>query len=637
MTTTTVSVNHTSQPHFVPAGSLVTVAPSAGATAKVEYTAASAAEITNGVATWAAWPKGVVSAPATDLANNPINLRVMAIGGNVALGIDQTPSAARMAAYRADWGGLQALAAGSAATVTGAASIGGTLVAALPAGVTGTLQFTRTFNGIKTAISGAVANAVNSLTYTVQQADVGAVIGCDASNTVVASTGVSIAAVATVRSNGVMRLVGTQNQQAQASALNGSFISAVIKMQAPSGATGARVIVTNASPVFGMAGAKVAMATTDIAACDTATNAYTPFIAGTANNVISATTSDKGFVKGKWNGAAQSRRIYPSNSILPSFGYNNQEDIVVSDVIPLVPKRATDRANEEYYYLLRIAVAGTNGQDGMTQIQGGTGNLSNVLYNAWANSNGADCPLYCVGGLANTVDAVDGSLSSTMPTGIGNGWAPVVSVEWIYPAGVTPTTFWHVGDSITEGYEWPRWAVNRKSTAAKPLHHVNLGGSTTRTESFIGEMYLHLQSLAKPDYVVMPIISVNNYSPLSNFTNNLSSAQAEYTRLQEIAQFLAGLGIKVIWWVPFNFGANPAAGDTTSSWGYLYNSAKAYAAANGITWMDINGDPRMVRSVYNASTNPTGWIDPDNTHPSNPAGKAGFAAVYTDTLTALGF
>lgn len=439
-----------------------------------------------------------------------------------------------------------------------------------------------------------------------------------------------------LKTSGVMRLVGTQNQQAGGAAQTGAYNSAVVKLQAPGGAIGARVIVTNASVSYGMASVKAAMASTDIAACDTVANAYTPMIGGVAQNAISTTTSDKGFVKAKWGGNATSRRLYQSNAVLPSFGYNNQEDIIVSDVIPLVPKRATDRTNEEYYYLLRLTATGTVGQDGQTQIEGGTGKLANVLYNEWLNTSGADSPLICIGGLSNNVDAVDGSLT-TLPGGIANGWSPVFHIEWVYPAGVTPVTFWHVGDSITEGYEWPRWAIQRKNTnPLRPLHHVNLGGSTTRTASFAGEMYLHLQALAKPDYILFPIMSVNNYSPSTNFTT--AAAATEFANLQEMAQYIKDLGIKLILWTPMNWGANPTdPNNMSTAYNYLYNSIKPWTAANGIYFMDLNGDPRVVRSVYNASTNPTGWIDPDNTHPSNPAGKNGFAAVYSDFLTSIGF
>jgi hypothetical protein len=529
----------------------------------------------------------------------------------------------------------------SKAAISGVYAVGQGLTAAFPAGTVGTIQFTRTMvvaPFTKTAISGATANGVNSLPYNVTSADAGYRIDVDCSNQVSAVTGGLVpAAQATVKSSGVMRLIGSGNQQAAAGALNGSYNSAVVKLQAPGGATGVRVIFTNASPSYGMAGAKVAVASTEIAACDTAANAYTPMIGGVAKNVMAA-TSDAGFVKGKWGGGnTTSRRLSPTNSVLPSFGYNSQEEYLCSDVIPLVPKRATDRTREEYHYIFRVACVGANGQDGQTQIEGGTGKVANVLYNQWLNTDGADSPLICVGGLANSVDGVDGNLA-TIPGGIANGYSPVFHVEWIYPAGVVPVTFLHNGDSLTEGYEWPRWAVQRRNTnPLRPLHHVNLGASTTRTLSFMGNLFLYLQANAKPDYIVFPVMSPNNYSPSSNF--NTTTAAVEYANLQEFAQYVLGLGIKLILWTPINWGPNPSdPTDMSTPWNLLYNSIKPYCAANGIYFMDINGDSQVSRTDYNASTNPGGWLNPnDHLHPSDPVGKAGFTRVYSAFLASLGF
>jgi lysophospholipase L1-like esterase len=258
----------------------------------------------------------------------------------------------------------------------------------------------------------------------------------------------------------------------------------------------------------------------------------------------------------------------------------------------------------------------------------------------WVNSNGADTPLLFGNTLGTGVDAVDGSFG--IPAN-GNGYPPMFSIEWIYPSSITPVTFLHVGDSLIEGYRWPRLAVNRRNTnPLRPLHHVCLGGSTTRTESFVGNMYLYLQTQARPDYVLMEIVSPNNYSPLSDFTNNISNADLEYNRLVEIAQFLAGLGIKMIWWVPVNYSpkVNPTdPNDETTTWNKLYNKSKKYAAANGIEWMDINGDSRLVwvgGSTYNASSNPTSW-NGDGTHPSDPVGIEGFTTIYSEKLASLGF
>jgi hypothetical protein len=441
------------------------------------------------------------------------------------------------------------------------------------------------------------------------------------------------------KTTGFQRLIGTQNQQAGAAAMNGTSISAVIKLQAPGGAIGARVMITNGSPVYGMAYAKVAMASTEISACDTTANAYTPIIGGTAFNVISGTTSDKGFVKGKWNGQPTSRRIYPSNAVLPSFGYNNQEEMILSDVIPLVPVRATDRPKEEYNYLLRVSVFGTSGQDGISQIEGGSNKTASNLYAAWQatkdNAAGADAPLMCIGGLNNSTDAVDGTL--TIPTGIANGWSPVFHIEWIYPAGVTPISIWHVGNSLTEGYEWPRWAVNRKNNnPLRPLSHSNLGGSTTRTASFAGEMYLHMQALGKPDHIVFEMMSPNNYSPSSDFT--VAAAANEVARLKEIGLYVTALGIKLHYWTPINWGPNPTdPNDMSTAWNYLYNSMKPWCAANNVGFIDINGDPQVSRTDYNATSNPGGWLrSDDHLHPSDPTGKVGHCRVYSDYLTSIG-
>jgi hypothetical protein len=83
---------------------------------------------------------------------------------------------------------LSVASAGSAAPIiTGTPGVNKTLTATLPAGVIGTLQWTRTTKAVppvKSNIASAVANAVNSLTYVQQQADVGCFIGCDASSQV---------------------------------------------------------------------------------------------------------------------------------------------------------------------------------------------------------------------------------------------------------------------------------------------------------------------------------------------------------------------------------------------------------------------------------------------------------------------
>lgn len=96
----------TSQPQFAPVGSLVTVTPGAGASAIVEYTLDGSASVRSGIAAWAPWPRGAVSAAAGDLLNEPAYVRVTAVGGAVDLDIDSAPSRAKIAPYTNDWASL---------------------------------------------------------------------------------------------------------------------------------------------------------------------------------------------------------------------------------------------------------------------------------------------------------------------------------------------------------------------------------------------------------------------------------------------------------------------------------------------------------------------------------------------------
>lgn len=91
---------------------------------------------------------------------------------------------------------------GAVAAITGSYVVGQTLTATFPAGVTGTIQFTRTLATTpftKTAISGAVASAVNSLAYVLQAADIGNNIGVDCTTVQAASGGLVPGSSATLR------------------------------------------------------------------------------------------------------------------------------------------------------------------------------------------------------------------------------------------------------------------------------------------------------------------------------------------------------------------------------------------------------------------------------------------------------
>jgi hypothetical protein len=91
----------------------------------------------------------------------------------------------------------------SRASISGIYAVGETLTAAYPADVVGTIQFTRTQIATpytKTAISNAVASAVNSLTYKVTTDDQGCRIDVDCSNQVSTATGGEVPAGVVVSS-----------------------------------------------------------------------------------------------------------------------------------------------------------------------------------------------------------------------------------------------------------------------------------------------------------------------------------------------------------------------------------------------------------------------------------------------------
>lgn len=103
MTHRTVGSNLTSAPRSVPKGAIVTVTPEPGATALVESTNATAADVANGVAVWATWPKGAVQAETSLQANDHIFIRVKAASGSVTYLVNEMPSSRTLAPFLADW------------------------------------------------------------------------------------------------------------------------------------------------------------------------------------------------------------------------------------------------------------------------------------------------------------------------------------------------------------------------------------------------------------------------------------------------------------------------------------------------------------------------------------------------------
>lgn len=89
------------QPYFVSAGSLLTVIPSQGATAFIEYTLSDLANIRNGVATWSLWTKGQVTQQVTDLFKDSGYVRMTSLSASSILQIDDMPNATQIQDYSA--------------------------------------------------------------------------------------------------------------------------------------------------------------------------------------------------------------------------------------------------------------------------------------------------------------------------------------------------------------------------------------------------------------------------------------------------------------------------------------------------------------------------------------------------------
>jgi hypothetical protein len=123
-----VAAGTQSSAHFVPAGTIITVTPSAGATATVMYTVQDRNAITNNVATYLNWPKGAVTSSASDLAARSMRIRVVATGGTVQLSTNTNPTNVDLAPYLADFGGSAKYATDSTGAVVGLTAPGGSII-----------------------------------------------------------------------------------------------------------------------------------------------------------------------------------------------------------------------------------------------------------------------------------------------------------------------------------------------------------------------------------------------------------------------------------------------------------------------------------------------------------------------------
>lgn len=97
--------HQTSKPIAVRAGSFVSVAPEAGATARVEYTSGTVASIADGSASWSAWSLGTVSALTRDFCASAVHARITTEGGAVMVDVHMPAEASNVPTLAIDGSG----------------------------------------------------------------------------------------------------------------------------------------------------------------------------------------------------------------------------------------------------------------------------------------------------------------------------------------------------------------------------------------------------------------------------------------------------------------------------------------------------------------------------------------------------
>lgn len=178
--TTTIKAGESAKTIMLPEGQSLTISGSAGALGTA-YLLDAALGGMNSVKSWSIGT-GALSSAIGPYANTQ-KIHITCMVGEI--------SATMQDAVLTQPGGT---GASVAAVLTGSGIVGQKITATLPDGVVGTLQFTKKLKAspfTKSNIANAVANAVNSLQYTVQPGDTIYDLSCDSSNTVSPSNTIS--------------------------------------------------------------------------------------------------------------------------------------------------------------------------------------------------------------------------------------------------------------------------------------------------------------------------------------------------------------------------------------------------------------------------------------------------------------
>jgi hypothetical protein len=393
-----------------------------------------------------------------------------------------------------------AASGGGVAAITGSYVVGQTLTATFPAGVTGTIQFTRTLTTTpftKTAISGAVASAVNSLTYQVQQADVGYTIGVDCT-TVQSGVG------STVSSGGTSAAIVQQSLKLRSNDMYSNGASGLAtffyKVELESMADAVQWVI-GSGVGSGTPGEYMAQAAfTDEIRVDTATRAFVPMRGGVAYNE----KSEFGW-KDMTFGGATSKRI----GLAPSTG--NSCVTMATDVLSM-PSVA--RADGKPGCILLVKVVQIDSAGAYTQ--------DKSTNQAWDAARGLQ-PYFreFFSVKRNGVNAI--TTLTALPTGVAEsntgycaiGYPIVTLADKSVPAELVMFT----GDSVRAA-AYSTYAFNNPncqallplSTPARPISIVNLTGSGHSQIQYLQVALDALNSGLRPTVLYMPGFSQNGFN-----------------------------------------------------------------------------------------------------------------------------
>lgn len=396
---------------------------------------------------------------------------------------------------------------GGVATITGTYAVGQTLTASYPAGTVGTIQFTRTMTTApftKTAISGAVANAVNSLTYVVQAGDTGFTIGVDSSNQVAYSAGGLVPAALSTIFQQAMKLRPNDLYNGGSSGLRTCWHK--FEFDAPFNQVQHLIGSKVASGTPGTY--KVQFAVTDTIAVDTATNAWVPVRNGVAYNDKSAF----GWKDATFSGAA-SKQI----GLAPSQG-NNSAIHMSTDVMDLA---SIPRADGKPGGILLVKVVQTDAAGQYTQASSNS--------SLWDGARGS-FPWFREW-FCNATSNVDGITNlATLPGGApfnGDFVFPGTPVVTNTASSVPIELLLFTGDSRKSAaymeYRFAnqsRMAAMSLSTPSRPISVVNAAGSGHSQTQYLALAMDHLTAGLRPTVIHIPGFSQNGFSTFATFKTN---------------------------------------------------------------------------------------------------------------------